>query len=76
MPLQEDAETCAFFAASIRCEVGNRTSTLFWLDPWLNDTRLSDSASELFAAVALRAHKHTMAATLAGRCWIRDTTCP
>jgi hypothetical protein len=87
LPLNEDADTNAFFAASICCDVGNGTSTLFWLDPWFDGTRLSDLVPKLFAVVVPlvpklfavvvpRARKRTVAAVMADQCWIRDITGP
>jgi hypothetical protein len=74
--LHEDVVTNAFFAASIHCKVGNRSSTFFWLDLWFNNRCLSDLALELFTVVVLRARKLTMAAALADQTWMQDISAP
>jgi hypothetical protein len=61
---------------SVRCDLGSDTSTLFWLDPWLNGRCLSDTTPELYAVVVPRACKRTVAAALANDSWIRDISGP
>ncbi|OEL37464.1 hypothetical protein BAE44_0001517, partial [Dichanthelium oligosanthes] len=55
----------AFFNASIRCEVGDGTSTLFWSDPWLDGRCVAASSPDLVEAVpAWRKNRHSVASAL------------
>ncbi|OEL37598.1 hypothetical protein BAE44_0001383, partial [Dichanthelium oligosanthes] len=47
----------AFFNASIRCEVGDGCSTLFWSDPWLEGSCLPTLVPDLVDIVPSRQKK-------------------
>jgi hypothetical protein len=65
-----------FFAASIRCMVGNGKSSFFWADPWLDDQCIMTLMPNL-VEVGVRARRgHTVAAALEDHAWIQDITGP
>jgi hypothetical protein len=77
LPFNEDATTRAFFLASVRIELGNGRSLLFWQDAWLDGCSIADSASDLVQAVSRRTRSSRMVAdTLQNEAWIRDITGP
>jgi hypothetical protein len=72
-PVTDDAETQAFFQASITCVVRDGKSMWFWMDPWLDGRRIGDLMPELLEVVQPRARRRrSVAVTLAGHAWIRD----
>ncbi|OEL13137.1 hypothetical protein BAE44_0025844 [Dichanthelium oligosanthes] len=54
LPTQADPVTQAFFNASFTCQVGDGTSTLFWIDPWLDGRCFASTFSELVDVVPTR----------------------
>jgi hypothetical protein len=40
--IKEDATTMAFFRALMQCIMGDGTSMLFWIDPWLDGDCIQD----------------------------------
>ncbi|OEL34948.1 hypothetical protein BAE44_0004033, partial [Dichanthelium oligosanthes] len=77
LPVHVDSITQAFFNASIRCEVGDGLSTLFWSDPWLDGQCLATSMPELVDVVpAQRRSRRTVASALQGQAWISDLIDP
>jgi hypothetical protein len=51
LSIKEDATTKAFLKVSIRCIVGNSETTLFWMDPWLDDRCIAEWALDLVAII-------------------------
>jgi hypothetical protein len=73
LPYKEDRVTTTFFKASIQCLVGNGSSTLFWLDPWLQGRSVKQIAPDLFAALDGRYwHRHSVVEALESNSWLRD----
>jgi hypothetical protein len=74
LPVHEDSATKAFFMVSIRCEVGDGTSTLFWSDPWLQGRYIEDLAPDLVAVVQQR--RRSVASALDDHRWLQDIQGP
>jgi hypothetical protein len=73
--MAEDRITTAFFNASVRYNLGDGSSSLFWLDPWLQRQRLTNFAPDLVAAVPARCKKRrTVVQALQGIAWASDIT--
>ncbi|OEL17391.1 hypothetical protein BAE44_0021590, partial [Dichanthelium oligosanthes] len=65
LPMRVDPISLAFFNASIRCEVGDGRSTLFWSDPWLDGSCLLALAPDLVDIVPRRQrNRRTVASAL------------
>ncbi|OEL35780.1 hypothetical protein BAE44_0003201, partial [Dichanthelium oligosanthes] len=76
-PARTDAITQVFFLASIKCEVGNGSSTLFWSDPWLEGACLISLLPDLVQAVpARRRITRTVASALSFHAWYSNLQGP
>jgi hypothetical protein len=65
LPFNDDAITRAFFHASIRIELNNGKSLLFWQDAWLDGRSITDNALDVVQAVPRRIRSsRTVADTL------------
>jgi hypothetical protein len=54
-------------------KVGDGSNTLFWDDRWLNETRISDIAPDLYNSIPKRITKRrTVQEALLSRRWISD----
>jgi hypothetical protein len=72
-----DAQSKAFFNASIQCRVSDGSSTLFWVDLWIQGKLIADLAPELFqVAHARRRSRCSVASALTNNAWIRDIVGP
>lgn len=73
MPIKVRGDVQAFFAASTYVEVGDGTSTLFWLDRWIGGRAVAALAPALISLIPRRALRSRMVADgLFGRRWVRD----
>jgi len=55
MPIKVRGDVQAFFAASTYVEVGDGTSTLFWLDRWIGGRAVAALAPALISLIPRRA---------------------
>ncbi|OEL26286.1 hypothetical protein BAE44_0012692, partial [Dichanthelium oligosanthes] len=77
LPVRVDSISQAFFNASIKCEVGDGRSTLFWSDPWLAGSCLAALAPDLVDIVPSRQrNRRTVASALTDLAWISDLVGP
>ncbi|OEL28368.1 hypothetical protein BAE44_0010616 [Dichanthelium oligosanthes] len=63
LPARVDPITQSFFNASIKCEIGDGNSTLFWSDPWLEGSCLSALVPDLVDTASIRCRNRRLVAT-------------
>jgi hypothetical protein len=69
---KEDATEKAFFLASMTCILGDRESTLFWTDLWLEGRCVGSVLSELLDAVPpWKRGQRMVASGLQNHTWVR-----
>ena len=66
----------AVFQAATVFMLGNRESTFFWTDRWLDGRIIEDVAPAVFAMVKARKRKATVAKALHNNAWIRHIIGP
>jgi hypothetical protein len=77
MPVCEDAIIKSFFRASVTIIVGNRASTLFWSERWLNCLGAEELVPDLVATVPARHwSSRTVCSALWNNSWIGDIDGP
>lgn len=73
--LQPEQVVQQFFAASLRCELGNGDSILFWTDKWLEGKSIEQLAPWVFNGVPKHTRQtRTVREALTNDQWIRDIT--
>ncbi|OEL32988.1 hypothetical protein BAE44_0005993, partial [Dichanthelium oligosanthes] len=76
-PARADTVTQAFFTASIKCEVGDGRSILFWSDPWLEGACLASLLPDLVEVVPTRRRiRRTVTSALPLHVWYSDLLGP
>jgi hypothetical protein len=74
-PIKVDNNTRAFFKASMRWQVVDDTSILFWSDNWMGGQCIHDITPHLVVVVSQWAMKNRqVASTLVNHAWIADIT--
>lgn len=73
MPLQQEKTVQAMFEASVKVEVGDECSALFWIDSWLQGKLIKNAAPNLWTLVSRRSKQsQTVQKALANNAWIND----
>jgi hypothetical protein len=73
MNIAEDKQSTTFFFASVRFNLSNGATFLFWVDPWLEGKCISEFALDLVDVVPVcRRRRFTVAVALQGMFWTRD----
>jgi hypothetical protein len=71
MRITEDRQTSTFFNASVHFILGNGETFLFWYDPWLMGSSISEIAPEVVNMVPARRQKQrTVTSALMSMSWI------
>lgn len=76
LPDQEECSVGAFFATATVSTLGNRETTLFWTDNWIQGSSIRCLAPTVFTVVPRRRRSASVTEALNGRAWVHHTTGP
>jgi hypothetical protein len=74
LPSAPERKVAAMLSSSVYVEVGDGASTKFWMDAWLPDGVISNTAPNLFKVVGRRRLDRTVKDVLSNRQWVQDIT--
>jgi hypothetical protein len=77
LPIRDYRLTTAFFKASIRCQVGDGRSTMFWTEPKLHGRTVESLALDLFTVLSGRQwRRRTVDEAITDNSWLMDIQGP